>query len=79
RITVVTPTYNRSEYLEKTILSVLNQNYPNLEYIIVDGGSNNPQVLEIIRKYEDWLAWWISEPDRGEDSKICITFAHVDT
>lgn len=70
RITVVTPTYNRSEYLEDAVLSVLKQDYPNLEYIIVDGGSTNPEVLEIIRKYEDKLAWWISEPDGGHAEAI---------
>lgn len=70
RITIVTPTYNRAEYLEEAILSVLNQDYPNLEYIIVDGGSTNVEVLKIIRKYENKLAWWISEPDRGHAEAI---------
>lgn len=70
KITIVTPTFNRMEFLEETILSVLNQDYPNLEYIIVDGGSSNPEVLEMIRKYEDRLAWWISEPDGGHAEAI---------
>lgn len=70
RITVVTPTYNRSEYLEETILSVLNQGYPNLEYIIVDGGSTNAEVLHLIKRYEDRLAWWVSEPDSGHGEAI---------
>jgi glycosyltransferase involved in cell wall biosynthesis len=70
RITIVTPTYNRDDFLEEAILSVFNQDYPNLEYIIVDGGSTNPRVLEIIRKYEDRLAWWISEPDGGHAEAV---------
>ena len=49
---------------------MLNQNYPNLEYIIVDGGSTNPHIFEIIRRYEDKLAWWISEPDSGHAEAI---------
>lgn len=70
RITVVTPTHQRAEFLEETILSVLNQDYPNLEYIIVDGGSTNPELFTIIKKYETKLAWWISEPDSGHGEAI---------
>ena len=69
RITIITPSLNQGEFLEDTILSILNQNYPNLEYFIVDGGSTDNSV-DIIKKYEHRIDWWVSEPDRGQSHAI---------
>lgn len=75
KISIITPNYNQEKYLEETILSVLNQGYPNLEYIIIDGGSTDRSV-DVIRKYADKLAYWESVPDKGMYDAIRKGFEH---
>jgi glycosyltransferase involved in cell wall biosynthesis len=69
KITVVTPSYNQGEFIEATIQSVLDQKYPNLEYIIMDGGSTDDSP-QIIKKYEKYLTYWVSEKDKGQTNAI---------
>ena len=76
KIALVTPVFNSARYLEATIRSVLSQGYPNLEYVIADGGSTDGSV-EIIRKYESQLHAWFSEPDRGMYDAINKGFART--
>jgi len=74
KISIVTPNINGAEYLEDTIKSVVEQNYPNLEYIVIDGGSKDESV-DIIKKYQNQITYWTSEPDDGMYHAIQKGFA----
>ncbi|NJL13317.1 MAG: glycosyltransferase [Microscillaceae bacterium] len=69
KITLITPSFNQGAYLEQCIRSVIGQNYPHLEYILIDGGSTD-ETLRVIRKYEKYLSYCVSEPDRGQSDAI---------
>ncbi len=73
KITIVTPSFNQAEYLEKCIKSVISQGYPNLEYIVMDGGSTDSSV-EIIKRYEPHITYWQSQPDGGQGAAIAEGF-----
>lgn len=75
-ISVVVPTYNHGHYIEETLRSILLQGYPSLELIVIDGGSTDDSI-DIIRKYAPYLAYWVSEPDRGQTHAINKGMAHA--
>ena len=76
KISIVTPSYNQAQFLEATLRSVLDQGYPNLEYIVIDGGSTDGSA-DIIRRYAGHLAYWVSEKDRGQNHAITKGFEHA--
>jgi glycosyltransferase involved in cell wall biosynthesis len=76
KISVVIPSYNQGHFLEETLLSVVDQQYPNLEILVVDGGSKDNSV-DIIKKYEQHITWWVSEKDKGQSDAINKGFARV--
>lgn len=69
KISIVIPSYNQGQFIEQTITSILDQQYPEIELIIIDGGSND-NTIDIIKKYERYINYWISEPDRGQSHAI---------
>ena len=76
KITIVTPSYNHGQFIEETIRSVVLQGYPNLEYIVIDGGSTD-YTVDILHKYERYIDFWQSEPDKGQANAINKGFARA--
>ncbi|HNB52707.1 MAG TPA: glycosyltransferase family 2 protein [Anaerolineales bacterium] len=75
-VSIITPSFNQARFLEATLQSVLSQTYPNIQYLISDGGSTDGS-LEIIQKYAHRLHWWVSEKDRGQTDALNKGFAHA--
>jgi glycosyltransferase involved in cell wall biosynthesis len=69
RLSIITPSYNQGAFIERTIRSVLDQGYENLEYLVADGGSTDESV-DVIRRYTDRIAWWVSERDKGQTDAL---------
>jgi len=76
KISIVIPSYNQGQYLEESILSVIDQKYPDLELFVVDGGSTDNSV-NVIKKYAQHLKWWVSEKDKGQSEAINKGFARA--
>jgi glycosyltransferase involved in cell wall biosynthesis len=75
-VSIITPSFNQGQFLEASIRSVLEQDYPNMEYIVVDGGSKDNSV-EIIKKYQEHITWWVSEKDRGHADALNKGFSRA--
>ena len=68
-VSIITPSFNQAEFIEETITSVITQDYPNIEYIVIDGASTDGS-LEIIKRYVSKIQYWVSEPDHGQAEAI---------
>ena len=76
KISIIVPSYNQRNFIEKSILSILNQNYSNLELIVIDGGSTDG-TLDVIKKYEKYISFWMSEPDEGQSDALNKGFSRA--